>query len=71
MPSAMDRLSLAPPQPPTSLALGLAWVGCVTLLVVALSGLFTWRDTMMDAWPPSTRIYAALGLAPPGGSAPH
>jgi predicted Zn finger-like uncharacterized protein len=45
-----------------------AWGGwLVTLIVLAALcwAAYGWRDQIMQAWPPSIRLYAALGLAPP------
>ncbi len=61
---AIDRLMAAPqPKPPASLALRIAWVLSVVLVIAVIAGAFAWRSDVMAAWPPSTRLYSALGLA--------
>lgn len=40
----------------------LAWGGSIAVLVVALAAVVIFRAQVMKAWPPSTRLYAALGL---------
>jgi predicted Zn finger-like uncharacterized protein len=61
--SAIDRLMTPPPRPAASLALRLGWIGSVALVMVLLYGAYVWRADVMAAWPPSVRLYAALGLA--------
>ena len=39
-----------------------AWAGSLLLLVVLAWAAYTWRSPIMQAWPPSERVYAALGL---------
>jgi predicted Zn finger-like uncharacterized protein len=39
------------------------WVATVVILAGLLYTGYAWRDRLMAAWPPSTRLYAALGLA--------
>jgi predicted Zn finger-like uncharacterized protein len=63
-PSAMERLSATPARITGGLTLRLAWAASVILLLMAAAGLFEWREAVMEIWPPSTRIYAAVGLAP-------
>jgi predicted Zn finger-like uncharacterized protein len=49
-----------------------AWIGWVVTFVVlvGLAGAaVAWRDAVMAGWPPSARVYGALGLGPPGPSA--
>ena len=55
-------LPTAPPKPPGSVLLVLAWV--VSLIVVgsAIAGLYVGRERVMATWPPSIRAYALLGL---------
>jgi predicted Zn finger-like uncharacterized protein len=38
------------------------WIVTIVILVALGYGAYAWRDRMMEAWPPSTRLYAALGL---------
>jgi predicted Zn finger-like uncharacterized protein len=61
------------PRPPARdhrrAAVASAWLGWVLTIVVlacAAAAAVTWRGAVMASWPPSTRVYAALGLAPPG-----
>jgi len=56
---------LAPPaaMPRRSTGLRLAWVASVVILVAALVAGVVWRDRIAQVWPPSLRVYAALGLA--------
>jgi predicted Zn finger-like uncharacterized protein len=61
---AIDRLMADPAPPPASLALRLAWIGSIVLVLALLGAAVTWRTQVMAAWPPSTRLYAALGLSP-------
>ena len=46
-----------------SVALVLAWVVSLAVVGGAIAALAIERDRIMSAWPPSTRAYAALGLA--------
>ena len=62
---AIDRLMAPPAPPPTSLALRLAWLGSIILVLLLLCAGYVWRADVMAAWPPSARLYAALGLAGP------
>jgi predicted Zn finger-like uncharacterized protein len=39
-----------------------AWVASVAVLLLLAWAAYTWRSEVMDAWPPSQRLYAALGL---------
>lgn len=41
----------------------LAWGGSIAAVVVALAAIVIFRAPVMKAWPPSARLYAALGLA--------
>jgi predicted Zn finger-like uncharacterized protein len=60
---AIDRL-MAAPQPPAgpSLALRFAWVASFVVIVALLGAGYAWREDLMVAWPPSVRLFAALGL---------
>ncbi len=55
-PRAMPR-QLAGPLP-----LLLAWVGSFVLLAALAGVAVVWRAPIMQAWPPSGRLFAALGL---------
>ncbi len=44
-------------------ALLLAWVASVAVILLAVWGAYAERTTIMEVWPPSVRLYAALGLA--------
>ena len=43
-------------------ALGLAWLASGVLLLALLAAALVWRQPAMQAWPPSQRLYAWLGL---------
>lgn len=43
-----------------------AWLASLVLLVALAGAAYIWRAPIMTAWPPSERLYAALGLAHPG-----
>ncbi len=43
-------------------ALALAWAGSAALIVALLAAGYAFRLPIMQAWPASTRLYAALGL---------
>jgi len=63
---AIDRLMATPkPWRRASIALRLAWLGSLVLLVLLIGAAYAWRAEVMAAWPPSVRLYAALGLAEP------
>lgn len=63
--TAMDRLASQPAQVPrASNRLPAAWAASVALLLLLAWGAVTWRADLMHAWPPSTRLYGAFGLAP-------
>lgn len=56
-------LAPRPPAPPrNSRALRLAWAGSAALLVAALIVALALHRPIARAWPPSLRLYAALGL---------
>ena len=40
----------------------LAWGGSVVLLALVAAAGVVWRGPVMQAWPPSMRVYQALGL---------
>jgi predicted Zn finger-like uncharacterized protein len=62
--SAMQRLARPVEPPPRTPWVGMAWVGSLIVLAALAWGALTWRADIMHAWPPSTRAYAAIGLAP-------
>ena len=40
------------------------WIGTIALLATLGWAAITWRADVMQRWPPSERLYAALGLDP-------
>lgn len=63
-PFADERPEPAPePSRRTQTAARFAWAGSMLLLVLAGWAAYTWRVPIMQAWPPSERVFAALGLA--------
>ena len=44
-------------------ALGLAWALSITILLACAWAAYAGRNGIMQAWPPSARAYATLGLA--------
>jgi len=50
----------APAKPPIA-----AWFVSFTLLAILAAAAVAFRTPIMHAWPPSTRLYAALGLYTP------
>ncbi len=44
---------------------GSAWTASLIVLAMLLLAAMNWRTTIMQAWPPSIRIYTALGALPP------
>ena len=60
-PSASPR-----PTPRASKApVAVAWAASIVILAAAIAGFLTYRVPVMKAWPPSVRLYAALGLTRP------
>lgn len=57
--SVLDRLNLTTA---TEAALIAAWAVSIALVVGMAWAAVAWRGEVMHAWPPSERIYAALGL---------
>lgn len=41
----------------------LAWIASLALVAAMIASAVAWRGPIMAAWPPSERLYAALGLA--------
>jgi hypothetical protein len=62
--SAMDRLAAAPSRPQSMLTLRLAWAASLLALLLLAGAAYGWRAQIMQAWPPSARAYAILGLRP-------
>jgi predicted Zn finger-like uncharacterized protein len=54
-----------PPPPVRAKPPVAAWFVSVTLLVILVAAAVAFRAPIMKAWPPSTRLYAALGLYNP------
>ena len=69
-PTAMDRLSASVPKPKRKLPLRLAWAASILVLIGFGFGLYAKRAAVTAAWPPSLRLYAALGVASTGET-PH
>ncbi|HEX4261109.1 MAG TPA: hypothetical protein VHY76_08400, partial [Acetobacteraceae bacterium] len=44
----------------------LGWALTIVVLACVAAAAVTWRNAVMAGWPPSTRVYVALGLAPAG-----
>ena len=61
-PSAMDKLAAHPAGPQSRLRLRLAWAASLLLIVLAAWSAYAWRSQIVDAWPPSARMYAAFGM---------
>lgn len=62
MPKPTKLAAPAVRAPPGRLALPLAWGGSVALLAVVAAAAVVWREPVMQAWPPSIRVYDALRL---------
>lgn len=62
--AAKGRDEAPPPPRPRSLmpAAILGWVATLLLLGAAAWGAYAHRDAVIEAWPPSERVYLALGL---------
>ncbi len=60
--SAMQRLAQSASPPPRSTAPVIAWAASLVFLALLIWAAVNWRAEIMQAWPPSTRAYAALGL---------
>ena len=59
---AMNRLA-QPPPPRGRGAVAVGWLLSVGLLVALAWLAYDWRIEVMNAWPPSVRLYGLLGLA--------
>jgi hypothetical protein len=53
--------SLPPERSPAGVVAG--WLATAAVLAALAWGAYTYRGQVMAAWPPSTRVYAGLGLA--------
>ena len=60
--TAMDRLAAQTTARRGGAALRMTWAASLLLLVGGLVAAFVWRGEVMLMWPPSTRLYAMLGL---------
>jgi len=60
---AMDRLQNAPPPRKGGLGLAVAWVLSFAVLAALAWSAYDYRIAVMNAWPPSIRLYTLLGLA--------
>lgn len=66
--SAMDRLASHPAVlPQRDSRLLAAWVVSLVLVLGMVVGLVAWRGAIMQTWPPSVRLYDAIGLGLPPG----
>jgi predicted Zn finger-like uncharacterized protein len=64
-PTAMERLASHPAQlPGAAFGLRAAWAASLVALLLVGWGIIAWRTDLMRAWPPSARLYDAIGLAP-------
>ena len=61
--ASRSRLASPATPPPGRVGLRLAWAASGLVLAMALAAAFVWRAEVVRAWPPSLRVYAALGLA--------
>jgi hypothetical protein len=62
--SAMDRLAAQTEARRQSGArLRVAWAVSLLLFAACVGAAIVWRSEVMHAWPPSVRLFAALGLA--------
>ena len=62
-PPQARRPAPAPAPPRRSRGLGLAWAVSVLVLAGGIGAAFVWQDRIVQIWPPSLRLYVALGLA--------
>jgi predicted Zn finger-like uncharacterized protein len=63
--TAMDRLAAHPAMSRPDRLLQAAWGVSLLVLVAAAGAGYVWRGDIMHAWPPSARMYAALGMHVP------
>ena len=74
--TAMDRLAARPPQPLRRRGLIAAWAATAIVLLAAVAAALLWRQAVVRAWPPSSRILGATDSAPatpphPAGASPE
>lgn len=63
--TAMDRLASQPvTMPRTNSWVPVAWAASLLVLLLAGWGAVVWRADVIRVWPPSARVYGAVGLAP-------
>jgi predicted Zn finger-like uncharacterized protein len=63
--TAMDRLALSrATRRRHGVMLALAWAASVLAVLLLLAAGFVWRADIAAAWPPSARLYSALGVLP-------
>jgi hypothetical protein len=58
----MERLAAHPAWPVSHLRLRLAWAASLALIVLLGWAGYAWRAQIVEAWPPSARMYAAFGM---------
>lgn len=64
-PAVPPRILLPPPPPPRRRSgLIAAWIASLVLLAVLAGAAWVERAAVIKAWPPSARVYAALGGIP-------
>ncbi len=63
-PTAMQRLARDRPAPPGRLGVRIGWTVSVLVLVLLVWSAIAWRADVTQAWPPSARLYSAIGLSP-------
>jgi predicted Zn finger-like uncharacterized protein len=63
--TAMERLASQPAALPRAITgLRAAWAASFFVLLLFGWGIVAWRADLMRAWPPSARLYDAIGLGP-------
>ena len=69
--TAMERLARESPSlPRRPKGLAAAWAASLVVLLLLGWGFVAWRGDVMQAWPPSARLYDLLGLVPQPPAAP-
>lgn len=65
--TAMDRLASSRAEARRRpLLLLLAWAASIAVLLGLCGAGYAWRAELVQVWPPSARVYSALGLMPNG-----
>lgn len=59
---AIEKLTVRDAQPRRRNA-GPLWLLSVLVIVLAIGAAYFWREPVMRAWPPSIRLYQALGIS--------